>query len=462
MDKNKIYVIVIAVLILGSTLGFAMISFSGRQQIQPQTGNLPPLENQPTTFEYTTQNTPATVTQMLPSLSLAGETEEKDIKVIDTAVYSIPEVRAIQSSFSIPPEGSDFSLIYSAKLSFSSDVTAEYIIEQIREKAPLGQMDALTYALVEIPQQLTLQSKNNPEFTQEHEFESNVSEALVSLGTAPLDEIEVEINVTLAGKKVMKLFAFETRNLNTEPTVHTYSEEFEISTLEIEKELTFLTSGPLLNIDADELETEITELENIESAEVTVQTLSENFIVEILTEVANVTEMKSGIETSLPEIEGVESIEFAPEEEQSLTFLQFLINFDHSSDFPALSAQVEEELLALGLGESDYFVSEPLVSIIATITLSETDALQTSALLKALLETKNITTDIYQSVTIPAESFTDTETATTYANDSGMIKAYIVPENLQAETILLEITYTTSRNSTVSAFGAEPAEETGQ
>ncbi|MBN1941094.1 MAG: hypothetical protein JW772_02840, partial [Candidatus Diapherotrites archaeon] len=99
MNRNQFFSIFIAVIMLGSTIGFALVSMQNNPDTPNNNGDEPPVQP-PTEIRFVAPGVESEIVELLPSIRILGTTENLNINDLDSQIYNISGVRNVASKFS--------------------------------------------------------------------------------------------------------------------------------------------------------------------------------------------------------------------------------------------------------------------------------------------------------------------------------------------------------------------------
>jgi hypothetical protein len=267
MQAKDIFSVVVAVLMVGSIVGFtAFYTFPDQENLS--NGNSP-IAQEPVAIDFIADDVNATVHQLLPTIKLQAETRETDVIALANEIYAIDGIKKVNGSFrqwSNTSLGTGF--IYVADISFDADLNSGHIIGLLQGETTLESIFGFNYALVELPETIQMRSVDETfNLSRQYTFSENISEALLELGTIEGDAVNVSVTATFVGEDATNLMAFEQLNFTAEPVLKTTQVEADVASLE--STLLFEASVPFSQSQAaSTLEQDINDIAGIESAKV--------------------------------------------------------------------------------------------------------------------------------------------------------------------------------------------------
>ncbi len=204
---KQIGAIAVIVLMVASVIGFTVF-FSTPE---PETPEVPPIQQSPTVIRYKADNLDAEIVQLLPSMRIAGTTTESNIDEIDRQVSGFSGVRTVRSLFRQPDAaGLGKGLLYVADISFSPETDRNALLSHIQGLSFLSEVNALSFALVSIPKKVVLVPEQaDVNITKEHEFSDTIIEAFVRTDANTGEKIKLSLSAAFSGNVVSELVAFQ-------------------------------------------------------------------------------------------------------------------------------------------------------------------------------------------------------------------------------------------------------------
>ena len=443
-DTKTIFSIFISVLMIGSIVGFtAFYSFPDQEQ-GSDTGDGPVLP--PTAIDFVAENIEVRVDQMLPTMSIRAETTETDLTAINTSIYAIEGIKRVNAGFEQSPYtflGTGY--VFVAEISFDSDLNLGFVIEKLEEETSLQYIDGYTFALVELPSAIEMQSENSAlGLSQTYEFSENISEALVSFDAMEDDQLTVLITATFIGADATNVMAFEEENLTAAPVEKSTVIETEIASLE--NTVLFETDLPYSLLDSlSLLEEEIAAIDDVNNASVFMSGAEAKLLVngEEIEE-----EKFSELEIFLNDLNAGEvSIENQP--------LNAEISFEEisSSSFSEKKILIEEKLEELEIEAS---VEEINGMLSGQVQLESNNSTQSAAILISLLESKGIVTELVQPGELAVQALPDpVDSNVSYSVDTGIVSAMLNTGHSIGDTVNASVDYALVRGVVQSAQATE-------
>ncbi len=426
MDKARLGVLLISLFFIISIVASGLLYNVPEAPQQPQDG-LSDLE--PTKISMEARDIPATVTLFLPKLRIVAETKgSTSINVIDGSIYSIPGVRKVESYY-LPLEQTELAtgLIYIADIFLSNDLNSEQALSLIEEIPSLENIEGLSYALVELPQEIEF---INPDLniSKTYSFRGNETDALVSLATMQGDEIKVSIAATFIGNDVLSVLAFETKNITATPLFGETSIEAGIASLEPKLLLDITTNYSQLPA-LEEVERQLLQMEGIVDFNLTKPFLEAK--ISLIAD-ANISEQSAADLNSFLYTLSDDIIFY------NQNFFRASLFFEEGTDLLPLKEIINEKLEELDLNVT---VRETVGHATAEIPIESKDA-SVIPKIKSLLKSNGFEEfSLYQPGQISPTEISSEETGNTYSIDSALVEAFFSQPHSVGETIQLDVTY---------------------
>lgn len=451
MNANQLMGIFVAVILLGSTAGFALW-FSGQDQDgAPPNDEPPPIEN-PTLLSFSAEDIEAEVIELFASAIISSPTQEAEIAKIDAELTSIEEIRSVRSHYRQlqSPELSS-SLVYMADITFVPGTDVEQLVDKISEATTyLDDVTAGIYGLVAVPNNIVLE---NPDLNlmKNYTFEDPLIQAYLSIQTQKQDKIMLGINITFSGEAIMELVAIEIENITAAPQSAFLTQELELT--ELTKEASLYSSFDYSNTtDANSLEQEILALQSVEA--VTPDYFEPLPILSLtFEEDANFLDLKPDLNTQLPEIFGVEELSF-------LDYAQKIeLVFNKDSNLFSIKEQIQTVLQQLNVDSNFYSLEEPKKHFQADLNLTTSATTELANALEQLLSEKDIEYELYQKVKFNVDELTPKDQNKSYAVEDSIIEAMVLPGHSVGDGVELDIFFQGIRGMAENINAIESTEE---
>ncbi len=450
MNATRLFAYFIIFILVASTLAFVWEFYVQGQQ---QDDNSPPPEDPSVPLEYRSAGeVDANIVEIFPTLAFSGKTNEVDIDKIDAKVRDANGITGISwSKYGNPEQGSGFSLAYSAEVSYdSSKYPAEQIAENISQSTEgmLYGIESAALGLLALPKEIEI---NNADFniTKTHRLERQFSNAYISAEGRKGDALKVVLNVTLSGEVLIKILAFESKNLTAEAVSLSIEGKYALS--ELDKRIviygdvnySFLPEG-------NALEAELLAIDGIENADVEIFPGMKRINLNISD--ANVASRQSDLNSAFSPISGITNFFFVPVDENKL---YAAIDFNDAQPFVQIKNEIINKISALGINESGIELKEPSASLNIDLNTSaeKTSTVHTS--LKALFGEKRISSTIYQTGKSGINALTMPDTNKIYTIDANYLPLFAVPGHSVADEITLKIDFYGKRDKAIAIRAIE-------
>ena len=428
MDSGKIFAIVIAIIMLGSTVGFAFWSVSNAQENNPTpTDNTP---QQPATeVSYQAENIDANVIEILPSIRIVGLSKELNINKIDSAIYSLEGVKSVSSVFS----NASGTFYYVATIAFSagSQASANSVVSEIQDKNILSGVDGYSFAIIELEKKILFQSENQDlNLPKEYEFSDSASNALIGFSSIKGDALKVTVSATFSGNTLTQLSAIETQNLAAEPFFGEASLSAPISSLGGE----MLFSGNVFFSgipNEASLKEKLSALQDVNGSELSVPSIAPKLFISAPLAISEIQlhDLNVTIQSLQPQ-----SADFSNTDSFSAS-----IAFDTDKNLSDAKKQIQAALASIKITDAD--VSESFGQVSGTVYLSKTDANPSAALQKLLAADSLQEILIFQKAALHIEQVFDAGTNSNYAIDSNSVDALVKPGHSVGDSINAKLNY---------------------
>ncbi len=445
-DLKTIFSVFIAVIMIGSIVGVTVFYSFPDQEQGPGQGNGDEPVLPATAINFVAENIEVKVDQMLPTIRIQAETNETDLVVINSSIYAIEGIKRVNAGF----EQSPYTLlgtgyVYVAEISFDNDLNLGVMLERIGEETSLEYIDGYTFALIELPSIIEMQSENSDlGLFQTYEFSENISEALVGFDTMEGDQLTVLITATFIGNDATNIMAFEETNLTATPVEKSTMVEAEISSLE--NTVFFETELPYSLFDSlSLLEEEIAVIDDVNNASVFISGVEAKLSING----EEIEEAKfSELEIFLNDINaGGVSVENNP--------LSAEISFEEitSSSFSEKKELIEEKIEELEIEAS---VEEINGMLSGQVQLESNDSRQSTLSLITLLESKGIVTETMQLGELAVQELPNPDDSEiSYSVDTGLVQAMLKTGHSIGDLVNVNVDYVLVRSIVRSAQATE-------
>jgi len=426
-DVKTVFSIIVSVIMVGSIVGItAFYSFPD----QETNGDNGPEPLPATTIDFIAEDINATVYQMLPSLKIQAETTETDLVKVNNSVYSIEGVKRVSGGFQQHPSTVlETGFVYVADIGFDADLNLHTILQRLREETGLQYIDGYTFALVKLPETVSMHSVDQElALSREYSFSEGVSEALVGFDAMEGDRLVAGVTATFIGDDATNVMAFEEENLTAKPVQKTAVLNLPIASLE---SLLFFEAGlPYSLVDSvASLEDEIKEIPQVADANVfffggqPVLTLTfEEPAEEVFQDLSS---FALDINAELTEQDSLNA---------SISFEEGI----SSQLFLEKKAAVIEELQILG---ASALVEEETGFLSGSVGLEPGDSKQPALELSQLLDDKGFDASIQQPAALSVEEIFDTDTNKALLVPNAVASGLLLSGHSIGETVQVQADY---------------------
>ncbi len=445
MEAKDIFAIVVAVLMVGSIVGFTAFYNFPDQDTQPNGDGL--INQGPVAIDFIADDVNATVHQLLPTIKFQAETTETDVVALSNKIYEIDGIKKVNGGFQ---QWGSTSLgtgyIYVADISFDADLNSEYIVGELQSKTSLQSIFGFNYALVELPRTIQMKSVDESfNLSREYTFSENISEALLELDAIEGDAINVSVTATFVGADATNLMAFEQANFTSEPVLKTTSLEAEVESLETS--LLFEATVPFsLSEAASTLEQDINAIAGVASTKVFFSSPSATLSIsseESLSE-ASEAELDSFLNDLNAESVSLEAEPFGA-----------FVSFGREIEIP-LFLEKKEEVLSkikeLGVSAS---IEESVSFLSGVAELDSPDSTQSGQAVQDLLSSNFTEPKVGQPGMLALEEIPDPEIGKSHLVSSGEMQAFLRTGHTAGEMVQVEVNYTLVRGVIQSVSAEE-------
>jgi hypothetical protein len=429
--------LLVAMLMVGSIVGFTAFY----QFPEPEQNPGPGPEEPPTTLDYTAEEVEATAVDMLPTLVIWGETSETDITAIDSSILALEGITRVRGKFVEGQSSLGTGYLYSAEIGFSSGLEAEDVAKMVEEKTSLENVLGVTYALVELPETIRLETVDETlGLSRDYNFSEGVTEAIVELWTREGDSLLVSVDATLVGNQASNIVVMEQENLTAKPVFQKAFLEAPVDSLE--PELLFSAFFSYSQLDSLQgLEADINSLGGIEGSAVSVP--------EVLPKISLFGE--SVEETAFTELESfLQDLNAAVSlENDPLGGYAAFRAETTSQQFEEFVALVESKLADLNI-EAEVFRESGNLS--GTAEISSADSGQPGHALENLFEEKGLEFEIWQPGTASISEIKDENTVYSV---NVPVQGFFKTGHSIGETVPLDVQYSLVRGGISSIQATE-------
>ncbi|MDO8633858.1 MAG: hypothetical protein Q7K34_01035 [archaeon] len=447
MDSKKLFVIFIAVVMVGSI--FAVFLYGGNLNNSPQPPPAPPVDgSQTTAVDFEAAGVAAKVVRLFPTIVVTLPTTETDKTVLDSRLAGVQGIAGLLSSrFSQAgdPTGSGgLSLIYVAELSVSSDESTLDLADRVSAVEGFEKAEVIRAGFVSLPTQVTF--SNQLGLTQGHVFESPFSNAYLSAETLAEDEVEVFLQASLAADSLQSIIAIEEKNISASPKQASVAEPLPIDSLEPQLAASFVGSEEILAVGATAaLEEELLALfPDSNSAIVSLGFFSP--ALEITLD-KNYSSFQEDFKTVLTDFNGVIDFDLSLDENKLLVFLG-------QETFLETKQKIFDEFASLNFGVLGS--KGPAVPMEAAIDFQTTVLSENALKLSGFLSSKPFSgANVFQPASFSAVSFTEPDSNSVYSLEKGSFSGLVFPTHAVGETVNLSINFVATRGKIISINAKE-------
>lgn len=428
-----------------STVSFSIL-YSGNtsDSTTPVPEEIP--EQKPANLNFKAENVPATVFQVLPSMKIIASTEEQDITKIDSQIFSITGVKNVTSFFRLAETSGKID--YVAEISYDKTLSTGQMAGLLDSVALIQVQAVFPFAMVEIPKKVTLKPESEDvDIEKEYTFENTMASALIELTSIKDDEIEVELNVTLAGNELVQMAAYETKNITAE--FKTHSAKMPLAIFSIEKAVSFSSDAfPYAEINLDALKSSVLSNENITDANIEKKFFIASF--EILLSPELVAD-ENALKNAILEVPNTKDVSIT----DSNALKKIKISFSEDADYPSLKNSIIEKI---AISADSLSITGPKLVLNGGVSLVDSYSAETADFIKSKLSALGINVQFFQNAKATLPAITDSELATTYTYDANEFDVKLNTGHKENDTVDLDITYYTARDEVLAIFAEEITE----
>ncbi|GEM_PF-3141311 len=446
LNKKTVYSLFIAFIMLSSIFAFVLI-FAGPQAPQPPVQ--PPAQPPETTIDFQAENVQAKVVRLFPTIIVTSPTNEATIGNINLEIQKITGVNRILNAYYANLTGqTDFSLTYVAEVSIAENADTQIISQKITEILSLSSPEVLRAGLVSLPASVVFE---NPDLniTQPHTFSSPLSNAYLSIGTLPDDDVKVFIQASFAASTLRSIQSFETENTTGAPENISLSSTLPIDSLGQKLFASFFGAGQSIGT-ADQIEAET--LEAVSTA--TDISATEDFFLPVIeiTLDKNYSTFEPDFDTALQDFNGVQA-HFLNLDQNKLTVVLDTQNF----------VQTKQAVIA-ELNSLNFAVvssTDPTVPFTLEAAFESNELAEQSTRLQTFLSSKGFTEiSVTQNAFFSVQKLQEANPDMNYSFSQETFEGQIKPTHAQGEQVELDISLAVARNiaTSISAREQEPSE----
>ncbi len=445
--KSQLMAIFIIVAMVGSTIAFGLLSYNNSNTPPTNAEDVPPLQTtEQTTLKYSAKNIDSNVLQLLQSFEIFFDTNRTDIDNIDSEIRLVDGIKSLDSQFLNPQAGKN-SLTYMAEISFEKTFEPSQLISEIGKKLNVSGIQAIRKGLVELPKTISLHS-SDLNIDMDYSFKDNLSPAWLEISTIAGDSIQSELQVTLKGKDLLDILAFETKNLSSQFEPHSIVQKLKIDSMapELSLEADYNYS---LGIDSNALEEKIAKLQDVNAEAID--------LAERIPELKLMAKISTGKNISKEDINSaLSSLESVSLAEQNIPIIA-IIDFSSGTNVSLLEKSIQQKLSVLGLNESEIEFQEPRVSLSGTISLNSGDSKNAVESIKKILFDEKISGfKLLQKAEFNVSILSDGDK--NFALGENKLEVSLNPSHVAGEEIEIQVDFYTQRNKIVFLAGIKEKE----
>jgi len=436
LELNNIFSLFIAVIMIGSIVGFTAFYTFPDQDTGPA-GDQSQIPQQPTAFGFYAENVEAEVYQELPSIMIQAETKETNISAVNSEIAGIAGIKRVSGKFEQAPYtilGTGF--VYTAEIGFEANFDSDYVLEKLKEETSLENISGSKFSLVELPKIVPMKSIDAElDLSHDYNFSENLAEAIIDLGTIEGDSILVTIRATVIGNETSDLIVIESENFTAAPVTKSVELNAEVALLE----QTILFQAGLLytNIDSiSSLEEDANAIEGIANATVFSQNPEASL---------SITFSEAVDETALTEFESflndLNALNVSTAEDRLSTNVSFTAGIS-SNEFSEKLSSIEAKLSELAL---DAVLEEATGIVSGEVELETAEAGQVSSKLNALFNSKGLEAEQFQPGKLSLTEIPDPDSEQTFPVENGTVQAFLKPGHSIGEQASVEVTFSLVR-----------------
>jgi len=445
MNKNQWGGIFIAVIMVGSILGFALM-FSGNQSEDTNPDDLID-SNLPssTVMNMSAEGIEAKTVEILPKILFSAYTNEAEIQEINAKIALVPGIYKIESKYR-QQENTSFgtSLVYIAEISFDKSKNIGEMGEGIINATEDILFDPFYFEVVLLSVPKNIKFSNEQGFELNYEYQDPLTLAYVLPGTQKDDLLSIRIDASFTGNTLVSSFASALSNLTSEPQIHS----FDLNKT-VEEKLSRIVFGSIVNYSdytaQESLKEQILALSNAVDANVVSYKPENYFTVFFDAETDLKEEFSQLMADNNDSISSVEVFEAGQGFSAEIFFLG-----NNSSEAINLVKDFLETNTAL-----DISVTESNAQAFASIALDSADSAQFVSELNALLEQLNFSqSQIQQEVVVEFDSFVSEEGTEFFPDEQTVTEVFVSPQVQAGEEVGLKAEIETSRDKILSIRAA--------
>ncbi|MDO8428022.1 MAG: hypothetical protein Q7S92_02300 [Candidatus Diapherotrites archaeon] len=255
LTSNQIFIIVIAVLMITSTVGFSL-AFGNNSSTQPVDDPLLNQANTSTSIVLEAKEVEGIIDRFLPQVRIAGYTDNLNIDEIDAQILATDSVETVLSS-EFSTQANSSQLVYVADVVLQQDITALDAANELTEKANfLSELQMISKALIKLPEKVTA-TNAELNISKEYSLPQPFVEALAQLTFNEGDIVFLDLRMNLVNNVIQITNAAITGNVSQ--TQFEFSTQAKVKVAELEPRLVFSGEFIYSGFDVNVIEQEIKE-----------------------------------------------------------------------------------------------------------------------------------------------------------------------------------------------------------
>ncbi|MCX8158494.1 MAG: hypothetical protein N3D73_02390 [Candidatus Diapherotrites archaeon] len=431
-EKNNLLVWLIVIVMLGSTLGYALLSSGYFKENKQETNQ----EENTSSINFKASDVNAVVKEIYNSMIFLAYTD-LELKDADSKIYSVDGIKKVSSTW-MPESSSGLgNPIYRANIIFSKRDPYD-LYSELSKISDFKQSTAYLNALVELPKVITIYNKDL-NMQREYTLNDQLVNAIISIESKKGDLLLVSVDLSLSGSKEKYLSCIETANLSARPKMFLKDENFTISTIK-----------PVLNINAvlklskanedinlEKLIDDINSFENVLSTNLRFSNPSNYFVISLD---SNYESLQSDLNSALYGINGVSNVSFYPSSQE------ILIDYN-TNNFMSLKQSIEEIITSFNFKIKDF--DEPSYTLLGDLNTDSVEHnLELSEKIFNLLNERNFESKIMQYATFDVNYFYS-ENGEKHILEDGNFSALVKPSHNVGDLANLYVQYYVVRDKIV-------------
>ncbi|MFA4907531.1 MAG: hypothetical protein WC602_04645 [archaeon] len=445
----------IVIILLGSTLGFAVF-FAGGQDgnSNPADQNFPVLGDT-TKINFTATGIDANVIDTLPLILIVAETNQAEINLVDSQIYLADQnVRQVVSSY-VPTQGmalkSSSALVYKAQISLSPRTDSAKVIDEItRDANYLSAIQAVKSVLVRVPRNIDF---NNAQLglDRNYEFRDRTVESYASMQTRIGDELLVTLNAAFQGNELIEVSGFEEENLSAKVSQKNVSLTAPIASLEPNlivavSEMSFSNIAPV-----KALTDSFAKLDDVNESSFTIQPISPQIMLSVTELGENRIADLNALVLALPDLNSSQTQKVSMQFSALLSFKE-----DLNSLFIQRNA-ILGKLKDWNIASENINLQESKTSMIGNVSFKDLNyARSLYSQIGASLMQKGVLAKIYQPAKLAVYQLVDESTNAITEVPNSEIDAEVTPTHAVDENVSVKVQLAVQRGKLVYAQAIEP------